>query len=239
MDTFIVLCMAAAASAVPQYNYQGQDGGAVTQLKDDGAQAPPVEILKDEREGPDASGAYSFSFETATRHGTSRRRGQPSGAAGAVASQGGWTFTFPDGSSASFSFEADEGGYRVESDLLPTPPPLPAHAIAQVEKAKQEDAAAATASPPAIGVAPADSSGPLYAASVLARSCLRPAPAPVHTPATVPGSVPAFARHCPCPHAATVPASSLRPKLYIMLQGSRSQVWDYSLSLLRSFLNHE
>lgn len=87
---FIVLCMAAAASAVPQYNYQGQDGGAVTQLKDDGAQAPPVEILKDEREGPDASGAYSFSFETAD--GTSRQeQGQPSGAAGAVASQGGWT----------------------------------------------------------------------------------------------------------------------------------------------------
>lgn len=83
--------MAAAASAVPQYNYQGQDGGAVTQLKDDGAQAPPVEILKDEREGPDASGAYSFSFETAD--GTSRQeQGQPSGAAGAVASQGGWTW---------------------------------------------------------------------------------------------------------------------------------------------------
>lgn len=101
-------------------------------------------------------------------------------------------FTFPDGSSASFSFEADEGGYRVESDLLPTPPPLPAHAIAQVEKAKQEDAAAATASPPAIGVAPADSSGPLYAASVPGPvPAFAPAPAPVHTPAAVPASVPA------------------------------------------------
>ncbi|XP_037784658.1 pupal cuticle protein 36-like [Penaeus monodon] len=42
-----------------------------------------------------------------------------------------------------FSFVADENGFRVESDLLPTPPPLPPHAIAQIEKARQEDAAAA------------------------------------------------------------------------------------------------
>jgi len=54
-----------------------------------------------------------------------------------------FSFTFPDGSPADVTFVADDGGFRVESDLLPTPPPLPPHAIAQIEKARQEDAAAA------------------------------------------------------------------------------------------------
>lgn len=82
--------MAAAVSASPQYNYQTQDAGAVIQPSERGAQAALVEILKDERQGPDASGAYSFSFETA--NGISRQEeGQPSGDVGAVASQGDWT----------------------------------------------------------------------------------------------------------------------------------------------------
>ncbi|XP_045583644.2 pupal cuticle protein 20-like [Procambarus clarkii] len=103
---------------------------------------PVVPILRDERQGPDAYGNYNFNFETGD--GISRHeQGAPQGPTGAVASQGGWSFTFPDGTPANFKFVADEGGYRVESPLLPTPPPLPAHAIAQIEKARQEDAAAA------------------------------------------------------------------------------------------------
>ncbi|KAK3885938.1 hypothetical protein Pcinc_009886 [Petrolisthes cinctipes] len=49
-------------------------------------------------------------------------------------------FTFPDGTPGVFNFVADENGYRVESDLLPTPHPLPAHAIQQIEKARREKA---------------------------------------------------------------------------------------------------
>ncbi|XP_047476029.1 endocuticle structural glycoprotein SgAbd-2-like [Penaeus chinensis] len=106
---------------------------------------PVIPILKDEREGPDASGVYSFEFETG--NGIKREeQGAPQGPSGAVAMQGGWSFTFPDGSPAVVSFVADDAGYRVESDLLPTPPPLPAHAIAQIEKARREDAAAAALS---------------------------------------------------------------------------------------------
>ena len=48
---------------------------------------------------------------------------------------------YPDGTQGQFSFIADENGYRVESPLLPTPPPMPAHALAQIEKARLEDAA--------------------------------------------------------------------------------------------------
>ncbi|KAG7173486.1 Cuticle protein [Homarus americanus] len=52
-------------------------------------------------------------------------------------------FTLPDGTPAVFTFVADEFGYRVESDLLPTPHPLPAHAIAQIEFARQQKASVA------------------------------------------------------------------------------------------------
>ncbi|XP_068221041.1 cuticle protein AMP5-like [Palaemon carinicauda] len=103
---------------------------------------PVIPILVDNREGPDASGAYAFNFETG--NGISRQeQGAGRGPQGAVVSQGGWSFTFPDGTPATFNFVADENGYRVESPLLPTPPPLPPHAIAQIEKARREDAAAA------------------------------------------------------------------------------------------------
>ncbi|XP_047476037.1 cuticle protein AM1239-like [Penaeus chinensis] len=106
---------------------------------------PVIPILKDEREGPDASGVYSFEFESG--NGIKREeQGAPRGPSGAVAMQGGWSFTFPDGSPAVVSFVADDAGYRVESDLLPTPPPLPAHAIAQIEKARREDAGVAALS---------------------------------------------------------------------------------------------
>ncbi|XP_063590837.1 endocuticle structural glycoprotein SgAbd-8-like [Penaeus indicus] len=114
-----------------------------------GASAPPVPILEDQREGPDQFGNYKFNFETG--NGISRNEvGSPQGETGAVASQGGWSFTFPDGTPAVFTFVADANGYRVESDLLPTPPPLPAHAIAQIEKARQEDAAAASGGRPSL-----------------------------------------------------------------------------------------
>ncbi|XP_047476030.1 cuticle protein AM1199-like [Penaeus chinensis] len=101
--------------------------------------------------GPPPTRFYGISrgasFEFETGNGIKREeQGVPQGPSGAVAMQGGWSFTFPDGSSADVSFVADDAGYRVESDLLPTPHPLPAHAIAQIEKARREDAAAAALS---------------------------------------------------------------------------------------------
>ncbi|KAF2360214.1 Insect cuticle protein [Trinorchestia longiramus] len=97
-----------------------------------------VEILRDDRNGP-IDGVYDFAFETAD--GVSRNeQGAPTGPNGAVVQQGAWSFTFPDGTPGQFNFIADEGGYRVESPLLPTPPPLPQHAIEQIEKAERERA---------------------------------------------------------------------------------------------------
>ncbi|KAB7496274.1 Cuticle protein, partial [Armadillidium nasatum] len=128
-----------SASASPQrYDYRNQgvnpNRGGFSTI----GSGPFIPILRDDRTGP-LDGVYSFNFETANgirRH----EQGSPSGPLGSVVSQGGWTFTFPDGTPAQFAFVADENGYRVESPLLPTPPPPPPHAIEQIRKAERERA---------------------------------------------------------------------------------------------------
>lgn len=131
---FVVLSLAAAALAAPQSypSRSGLGGGG-------GGQFPIVPILRDDRNGP-VDGVYDFNFETGD--GVSRNeQGAPTGPNGAVVQQGGWTFTFPDGSQGQFNFIADEFGYRVESPLLPTPPPMPAHALEQIARSERERAA--------------------------------------------------------------------------------------------------
>ncbi|XP_071548878.1 cuticle protein AM/CP1114-like [Panulirus ornatus] len=129
MLSVILVALVAVATAAPQGSYS----------------APPrytsdeIPILSDNREGPDQHGNYNFNFETGD--GISRtEEGAPHGEEGAVASQGYWSFTFPDGTPGNFKFVADGDGYRVESDLVH---PLPPHAIAQIEKARLEDSRAA------------------------------------------------------------------------------------------------
>ncbi|XP_066960762.1 cuticle protein AMP1B-like [Macrobrachium rosenbergii] len=143
-STLLVCLLLGAVTAAPQGygppapprpSYSAPGGGG-------GPSGPVVPILVDVREGPDAAGVYSFNFETGD--GISRQEhGAPQGPEGAVAAQGGWSFTFPDGTPGVFNFVADASGYSVQSDLLPTPHPLPAHAIAQIEFAAQQAAAEA------------------------------------------------------------------------------------------------
>ncbi|XP_063876941.1 LOW QUALITY PROTEIN: cuticle protein AM1199-like [Scylla paramamosain] len=107
---------------------------------------PFIPILVDERDGPYADGTYSFNFETG--NGISRNeKGYPGGPEGAVVSSGGWSFTFPDGTPAVFTFEADGDGYRPVSNLIPTPHPLPAHAIEQIEFARRNPTPASRPAP--------------------------------------------------------------------------------------------
>ncbi|XP_071548919.1 cuticle protein AM1159-like [Panulirus ornatus] len=123
-----LVALVAVATAAPQGSYS----------------APPrytsdeIPILSDNREGPDQHGNYNFNFETGD--GISRtEEGAPQGEEGAVASQGYWTFSFPDGSDAHVEFIADGDGYQPESDLLPVGPPIPEHSLIQIEKARLED----------------------------------------------------------------------------------------------------
>lgn len=50
-------------------------------------------------------------------------------------------FTLPDGTIAEVSYTADEEGFKPQSDLLPIAPPLPAHALEQIQFAEQQRAA--------------------------------------------------------------------------------------------------
>ncbi|KAG7173491.1 cuticle protein AM1199-like isoform X3 [Homarus americanus] len=134
MFSKLVLCvLVAVVAAKPQGGYEAPQQSYTSS-------GPVVPIVKDERQGPDADGNYNFDFETGD--GISRQeQGAPHGETGAVAAQGGWAFKFPDGSPGIFNFVADAAGYKVQSDLLPTPHPLPAHAIQQIEFARQQEAA--------------------------------------------------------------------------------------------------
>ncbi|KAK3878962.1 hypothetical protein Pcinc_016448 [Petrolisthes cinctipes] len=132
MNALLLCCLLTVVAAAPQYNF------APAPAPQPSYRSPVIAILRQDQQGPDASGTYSFLYESAD--GISRQeQGAPQGPNGAVASQGRWSFTFPDGTPGVFNFVADEFGYKVESDLLPTPHPLPAHAIVQIEKARQED----------------------------------------------------------------------------------------------------
>ncbi|KAG7158125.1 Cuticle protein [Homarus americanus] len=47
-------------------------------------------------------------------------------------------FTLPDGTLADVRYIADENGFRAESPLIPTPHPLPAHAVEQIRVAEEQ-----------------------------------------------------------------------------------------------------
>ncbi|KAG7158126.1 Cuticle protein [Homarus americanus] len=49
-------------------------------------------------------------------------------------------FPLPDGTVAEVRYVADENGYVADSPLIPTPPPLPAHAIEQIRIAEEQRA---------------------------------------------------------------------------------------------------
>ncbi|XP_063587640.1 cuticle protein AM1199-like [Penaeus indicus] len=97
---------------------------------------PMPRILKDSRLNPQQDGRYSLDVETED----GLRRVEASDGAKV---QGAHRFVHPDGTVSEIKFVADEFGYRAVGDLLPTPPPMPAHALAQIEAARlqREEAA--------------------------------------------------------------------------------------------------
>ncbi|KAF2360213.1 Insect cuticle protein [Trinorchestia longiramus] len=131
MNKVTTIFLVTLASAAFGQRYTAPRGGAFG----GSSSGPVVPILRDDRNGPD-NGVYDFWFQTG--NGIERReQGAPTAPNNAVESQGSWSFTFPDGTPAKFNFVADENGYRPESSLIPTPPPLPPHAIEQIEFARR------------------------------------------------------------------------------------------------------
>ena len=92
---------------------------------------------------PSDSGEYAFHAHLSD--GTQvAQSGSGSGPEGAVESQGQVRFFHPNGEEFVLNYVANADGYQPESSALPVAPafphPIPAHALAQIEKAAREDA---------------------------------------------------------------------------------------------------
>ncbi|XP_047473904.1 cuticle protein AM1199-like [Penaeus chinensis] len=98
------------------------------------AGAPPIPILYDDRNGPDVSGAYDFSYGTGNgiAHQESSR---PTGVDTFVV-EGSYSYTAPDGTLVEVRYIADENGFRAESPLIPTTPAPPLHSLRQIAAAQ-------------------------------------------------------------------------------------------------------
>ncbi|XP_063870995.1 cuticle protein AM1159-like [Scylla paramamosain] len=106
------------------------DGGFV-----DSFEPQPIVILRDERQDS-GDGNFNYVFETA--NGILEERTGTRGVFGQSNMQGTYRFTLPDGTLAEVRYIADENGFRAESPLIPTPHPLPAHAIEQIRIAEEQ-----------------------------------------------------------------------------------------------------
>merc|ERR1712212_386631 len=106
--------------------------------------ATPVPILLDERLPIDALGGYGFRIQTG--NGISwQEAAVATGLQNVVSRTGQYTFTHPDGTPHTMSYTAGVGGFRPQSNLLPTPYPLTDWQIEQVRFAESQRAAAAAA----------------------------------------------------------------------------------------------
>nr|XP_053631859.1 cuticle protein AMP4-like [Cherax quadricarinatus] len=127
MKLVVLACLAAVATAAPQFpqNFNLQEVSR------------PIAILRDERQD---SGDGNFIYEFETENGIAvSARGSP-GSQGQSNIQGVYRYPLPDGTIAEVRYFADENGYQPQSDLIPTSPPLPAHAIEQIRVAEEQRA---------------------------------------------------------------------------------------------------
>ncbi|XP_050720519.1 cuticle protein AM1199-like isoform X2 [Eriocheir sinensis] len=138
MKLVLLLCLAAAASAAPQFGFF-QNTRFPTRPRTAITPRPltyrPIAILRDERENyGDGNFRYDFETENGIRMnavGTPGSRGQSN-------IQGSYSYPLPEGGFAEVRYVADENGFRAESPLIPTPHPLPAHAIEQIRFAEEQ-----------------------------------------------------------------------------------------------------
>ncbi|XP_027218501.2 cuticle protein AM1199 [Penaeus vannamei] len=127
MNTLTVfVCLAAVAAASPQFRNQPR------QTFQDERQ---VAILRDDRQD---SGDGNFNYNFEAENGISVSASGTPGSEGQSNMQGSYRFTLPDGTIAEVRYVADEFGFRAESPLIPTPHPLPAHAIEQIRFAEEQ-----------------------------------------------------------------------------------------------------
>ncbi|XP_071551776.1 cuticle protein AM1199-like [Panulirus ornatus] len=122
MKLVVLVCLAASAVARPQFRYENPRH---------------IAILRDNRvDHGDGNFQYEFETENGIYQNVVGRPGQ----SGGQTMDGSFRFPLDDGTIADFQFVANENGYQVQSPVIPTPHPLPAHAAEQVAFAEQERA---------------------------------------------------------------------------------------------------
>ncbi|KAK4304218.1 hypothetical protein Pmani_023852 [Petrolisthes manimaculis] len=119
MKFVLLACLATLAAAAPQ-DFQ-----------------PIVQVLRDERHN-DGSGIFNYVMET--DNGIFMEASGTPGSLGQSNVQGSYRQISPEGILEEVRYVADEFGYQPQSPLLPTPHPLPAHAIEQIRFAEEQKA---------------------------------------------------------------------------------------------------
>ncbi|XP_064084351.1 cuticle protein AM1199-like [Macrobrachium nipponense] len=129
MKLIILACFATVALAAPQLG------------PDHNLRQRPIAILKDERQDL-GNGEFTYTFET--ENGITESRRGYRGSKGQINMEGVYRFPLPDGTIAEVRYVADENGFNAQSPLIPTPHPLPAHAIEQIRFAEEQRARGVT-----------------------------------------------------------------------------------------------
>ncbi|XP_063598373.1 cuticle protein AM1199-like [Penaeus indicus] len=131
MQLLIVAALVAVAVAAPQFG--NQYGNQFDRR--DRVNYRPIAILRDDRQD---FGDGNFNYQFETENGINvNARGTP-GSKGQSNIEGYYRFPLEDGTFAEVRYIADEFGFRAESPLIPTPHPLPAHAIEQIRFAEEQ-----------------------------------------------------------------------------------------------------
>ncbi|XP_034251335.1 uncharacterized protein LOC117651408 [Thrips palmi] len=123
-------------SAVKQYAAKPlvQQYSALSGASAYAANAPQFRILSQVQEA-DPAGPYKLSYSTENGIQVSEQGALANGAEGpAVATQGSYSYTGPDGQVYTVNWIADENGYRASGDHLPVPPPVPAEILKSLEE---------------------------------------------------------------------------------------------------------
>ncbi|KAK4304217.1 hypothetical protein Pmani_023851 [Petrolisthes manimaculis] len=127
MQFVVLACLVVVTVAAPQFQ---QD-----------LSRPVVQLLRDDRQN---DGLGSFNYAVEADNGIYLENSGSQGSQGQVNMQGGYRMQLEDGTFADVRYIADEFGTRVESPLLPTPPPLPAHVYDLLRIAEEQRAAGIT-----------------------------------------------------------------------------------------------
>ncbi|XP_063598364.1 cuticle protein AMP1A-like [Penaeus indicus] len=119
MKTIVLACLVAVAVAAPQL------------------QEREVVLLRDDRIANE-DGTFSYALEA--DNGINTAVEGAVGSAGQINQAGSYTLTLEDGTQAVVTFVANENGFQPQSNILPTPHPLPAHVYELLEIAERQRA---------------------------------------------------------------------------------------------------